>query len=197
MRISIIILLISAIGQIFSADPVSITNPKSKNDSVLLDLSKEILEVIKEKDYNKLSEYIHPFDGVRFSPYGYIDTSTDIKSSRSDFNKNAYSNKKITWGSYDGSGDPIKLTYRKYFARFVYDADFLNAEKTSLNLCLGAGNSQNNIEAIYYGLPYTESYFSGFDEKYSGMDWRSLRLVYKEYEGKYYLVAIRHDEWTI
>ncbi len=168
-------------------------------DSAVLKVTEKILTLIKNVDYLELGNYFHPVEGVRFSPYGYIDTTTDIIFSQIYF-KDLFSNTKpgyYIWGYYDGSGDTINLPIYKYFEKFVYDADFLHAEKTSLNQCLGGGNSQNNILVIYDGLPFTESYFSGFDKKYGGMDWRALRLVFKEYEGKYYLVGIIHDEWTI
>ncbi len=197
LKLLIFILLISVSSELFSFEAENSNDLLYKNDSVLLDLTKEILTAIKDKDYKQLTEYIHPEDGIRFSPYGFIDTANDVTATRSTFRLNAYINKKRVWGYFDGSGDPIKMTSKEYFKRFVYDADFLNAEKTSLNVCLGSGNSQNNILAIYDNLPFTESYFSGFDEKFGGMDWRALRLVFKEYEGEYYLVAIVHDEWTI
>ncbi len=197
LKLLIFILLISASAEIFSFNADCNSDLLYKNDSVLLSLTTEILTAIKDKDYKKLTEYIHPKDGIRFSPYGFIDTANDVTATRSTFRLNAYTNKKRIWGYYDGSGDPIKMTSKEYFKRFVYDADFLNAEKTSLNQCLGSGNSQNNILIIYDDLPFTESFFPGIDEQFGGMDWRALRLVYKEYEGKYYLVAIVHDEWTI
>lgn len=197
MKLLIFVLLFLASSELFSFNGKNNNDLLYKNDSALLDLTNEILSAIKEKDYKKLTEYIHPKDGIRFSPYGFIDTSNDVTATRSTFRLNAYTNKKRIWGYYDGSGDPIKMTSKEYFKRFIYDADFLNAEKTSLNQCLGSGNSQNNILVIYDDLPFTESFFPGFDEQFGGMDWRALRLVYKEYEGKYYLVAIVHDEWTI
>lgn len=47
------------------------------NDSVALTLSKQILSIIKQKNYQQLDSFI---DGeVRFSPYGYIDTLHDKK----------------------------------------------------------------------------------------------------------------------
>jgi len=36
------------------------------------------------------------------------------------------------WGEYDGSGDPIKLTFAQYFDKFVYDHDFANARKSGI-----------------------------------------------------------------
>ncbi len=88
------------------------------------------------------------------------------------------------------------MTFEEYFARFVYNADFLNAEKSSVNEMIGGGTTTNNLVEIYKGCAFTESYFSGFDKKFDGMDWCSLRLVFKKYEGKFYLVGVVHDEWT-
>lgn len=168
----------------------------SKSDSALLPLTKEILTLIKEGDHEALAEHFHPI-GVRFSPYGDIDTVNDQVFNRERFNKHSMTMNFFNWGSYDGTGDPIRMIIRDYFKRFVYDVDFLNAEKTSLNEFTGKGNTIENIMSVYDGLPFTESYFSGFEENLGGMDWRSLKLVYKEHEGKYYLVGIIHSEWTI
>jgi hypothetical protein len=50
---------------------------------------------------------------------------------------------------------------------------------------------------VYRNYDFTESHFSGFEEKYGGMDWRSLRLVFKEIKGRFFLVGVVHDKWTI
>lgn len=166
-----------------------------RKDSVLRALTTEILTYVKNKDLNKFADYIHP-DGVRFSPYGYINTANDVKLSKQEFIAKLKSIDKLPWGNYDGSGEPIKLTVIQYFDKFVYNADFLNAEKFSVNKVLGKGNSKNNLEEVYKGCDYTESYFPGFDKKYEGMDWCALRLIFKKHEGKYYLVGTVHDQWT-
>lgn len=178
--------------------PIPKLEPPVPNDSILISLTKKVLTLIKEKNYVSFAEYIHPVSGLRFSPYSYIDSVKDVRYSRDKFLA-AVKNKKqkITWGSYDGSGDRIFLTPEEYFKEFVYDADFVNPEKLAANKMIGAGNSLNNLEGIYPGLPFTESYFSGFEKKYEGMDWRSLRLVFKKERDRYYLVAIIHDQWTI
>ncbi len=168
------------------------------NDSMVLPLTNEILQIIKEKKYTQLSNYIDPVLGVRFSPYGHIDTITDQKFTNKEFVIYLTNNKtKIIWGSFDGSGDPIKLTIEEYFKRFVYDVEFTNAEKVSLNKVLYAGNTLNNLDSIYQGSTYTESYFSGFEEKYNGMDWRSLILVFRKNKNAFYLIGIIHNQWTI
>ncbi len=168
-------------------------------DSILVHLSKTVLTAFRNRDYTALASFIHPDEGVRFSPYGYIDTLDDRIFNAEWILKQAGSKKqeKILWGEFDGTGDPIRQTLDEYVKEFIYDVDFLNPEKSTVNQFLGGGNSLNNLAAIYTGLDFTESYFSGFDKRYDGMDWRSLRLVFKLKDGRYYLVGVVHDEWTI
>jgi len=40
-------------------------------------------------------------------------------------------------------------------------------------------------------------YFPSFNPDYAGMDWKSLRLVFEQYEGRWYLVGIINNQWTI
>ncbi len=181
----------------------SSANPKQEtivfNDTMAVPVSREILTAVKNKDYQKVASFIEPLKGVRFSPYGYVDTAHDKTFIASEFlsfitNKKAT---KFTWGTYDGSGDKIIFTVDEYFKKFVYDADFLNAPEISLNKTVSKGNSLNNIDSVYKNCVYTEFYSPSFDKKYEGMDWKSLKLVFKKENNKLYLIAILHDQWTI
>ena len=167
-----------------------------KIDTLLLSLSTDILQYLKTKNFKQLATFIHP-DGLRFSPYGYVDTAHDQKLSATQLVGLSQSQKKILWGRFDGTGDPINLSVGKYFDKFVYDVNFLSAEKRSVNKTLSTGNSLKNLSSIYPGYDFTEFYFPGFNPKYEGMDWKALRLVFKKENEKYYLVAIIHDQWTI
>jgi hypothetical protein len=169
----------------------------ASEDSLLLAVSKDILTAIKDTNYNQLVSYIHPTQGARFAPYGYIDTSENRVVQAGELLSLFHSNKKILWGSFDGTGDPIMMTAANYFKRFVYNVDFLNAPDKAANRFIGGGNSLNNIEKVYPGASFTEFHFKGFEKKYEGMDWASLRLVFKKENNTYYLIAIVHDEWTI
>ena len=70
---------------------------------------------------------------------------------------------------------PITLKFSDYYKRFIYDADFLNAEQVGYNKVLGHGNTLNNSFDVYKNSIIVEYYFSGFDPQYEGIDWRSLR----------------------
>ena len=170
-----------------------------KKDSILLKLTQNILNNLKNKHYAAFANHIHPVDGIRFSPYGHIDTIRHIKFSRASFitQSNKSDLEMIIWGEFDGTGDPIKMTLNNYMRRFVYDVDFVKPEKLVVNEFIGTGNSLNNLLSVYKNCNFTESHFSGFEKDYQGMDWKSLRLVFKERNRRFFLVGIVHDEWTI
>ncbi len=177
-------------------DTVAVIDPK--RDSILLQLTSEVFTAFKNKDYNALAAMVHPEEGVRFSPYAYIDTAKDKKLSAAVIKEQADSNKQpvILWGTSDPADEPIRKTINSYVKDFVYDVDFLHPEKVKVNEFIGGGNTLNNLLAVYTGCDFTESHFSGFDKKFEGMDWRSLRLVFKLKDGKYFLVGVVHDAWS-
>lgn len=164
---------------------------------ILATVGTEILIALKAKDYKAFAAYFHPKKGVLFSPYGFIDTTNVQQITKAKFLKVVEEHGSITWGAYDGSGDAIKLTAQKYLDQFVYNADYLNADSTSFNQIIGKGNSKNNLAERFPNCNFLEYYFKGANEKYDGMDWTSLRLVFEKYQNGYFLVAVIHDQWTI
>ncbi len=171
---------------------------KRKVDTaLLLNTSKEILKVIKARDYNKLASFVYPKYGVRFSPYGHIYIQIGQVFSPNRLSQLANQNKHINRGSsWDQGMEPEFLTIDQYFKKYVYDVDFLNAPIKSINKFRSRGTELNNINEIYPGSDVVEFYFPGFKKKLDGMDFRGLRLVFKFYNKKLYLVVIVHDEWT-
>jgi len=168
------------------------------NDSLLLDFSGRVLKAIKEDDGEKIASYIHPKEGIRFSPYTNVDTTTDVNMSVDQF-KGTWSTKggrKRVWGSYSAGEELINMSISEYFKRFVYDLDFLELGEISFNQTKASGTMISNIKDIYPDADYVEYYIPGVDKKFEGMDWRALTLVFKKYEDNLYLVGIVHCEWT-
>ena len=183
-----------------SKDTLQRTNQglETKNtnkDETLKSLNDQILSTLKAKDYTRFSSYIHPEKGVQFSMYAYIQPNQDKRFTRQEFIKYAPTNIKFTWGEKDGSGDKLVLSIKDYFNNLVFNRDFTKGEY-QLNTFKGSGNSLNNLQETYAGFNFTENFLPG-SEQYSGMDWNSLRLVFEELHGTYYLVAVINDEWTI
>lgn len=89
------------------------------------------------------------------------------------------------------------MTPKEYYTKFIYSEDFVEAEQLGYNEILSFGNMLENQFEVYENAIVVEYYFSGFNPEYEGMDWKSLRLVFEEYEGTWLLVGIIHNQWTI
>jgi hypothetical protein len=156
----------------------------------------EIIMALKDEDLTTLESLVHPDQGVRFSPYTYL-RDEDLVFSAQRIQEILADRTVYTWGSFDGTGDPIQLTFGEYYDRFVYDVDFARPHVVGFSETIGMGNTINNIAEVYPQAITIEYHFEGFDPQFVGLDWRSLRLVLEEKEGIWYLVAVVHDEWTI
>ncbi|RXE59977.1 BsuPI-related putative proteinase inhibitor [Acetivibrio mesophilus] len=176
-----------------------------KSDIIESELAKEIIKetadklinAISVKDAKTISELTHPVKGVRFTPYTYVSLENDLVFKKDEIQNFFEDKKDYLWGQYDGTGDDISLTPGEYYEKFIYPADFKDAEKIGYNEVLSSGNMLENQFEVYDNPIVVEYYFSGFNPDYEGLDWRSLRLVFEEYEGTWYLVGIINNQWTI
>jgi hypothetical protein len=166
-------------------------------EEIIKEISDTVLKAIAEKDVKTWAAYVHPEKGVRFTPYTYVEKDKDIIFTKDQIESFFDNEKTYLWGYYDGSGDDILLTPSEYYEKFIYTHDFLNAEKIGYNTVLSFGNAMENQFEVYENPIIVEYYFSGFDTGYDGMDWRSLRLVFQEYRGGWYLTGIINNQWTI
>jgi len=178
--------------------PVIVITPSttpSLVDQTVIDRASEVIQVLKDQDFITLSAYIHPVDGLRFSPYAFVSDS-DVVLSADEVADILADSRSFTWGLYSGSGESISLSFMGYYSQFIYDVDFANAPKMDLNHRLGVSTSMDNIFEFYPSAKMVEFYFPGFDPQFDGMDWRSLRLVFTQHDSIWYLVGIVHDQWT-
>ncbi|MGO4548556.1 hypothetical protein AB4Z29_27585 [Paenibacillus sp. 2TAB23] len=154
-----------------------------------------IISSLKEKKLDRLAAYIHPDKGLLFSPYAHIDTASAQVFPAAEL-PDLTDPTVYHFGDYDGSGEPMDLTFKQYYDKFVYDKDFLHAEKVGADQIIGTGNMMVNIKEIFPGSYVMDYHFSGFDPQYEGMDWESLILVLEESNGFWYVSAIVHSQWT-
>lgn len=146
------------------------------------------------QEFGKL---IHPVKGVQVTPYTHISLDSDMVFAAEEAPFLCNDSTIYDFGAYDGSGEPIRMTASEYFGTFIYDHDYANAEVIRWNQVVDRGGIIDNARDIYPDGQVVEYYFSGFDPQYGGMDWSALRLVFEQYKGSWYLVAIIHDQWTI
>ncbi len=163
---------------------------------VIGERAQEVIESIRDKDFETLADFVHPNQGLLFAPYAWINTEYDLAFSAVQLRQLGNDSTEYLWGGYDGSGKPIELTFAGYYDRFIYSQDFA-ALPVGYNQLLGRGNTVANHFDVFPGAIAVEYHYTGSDSRCDEMSWQSLRLVFQEQAGTWYLVAIVHDEWTI
>ncbi|MCP1311138.1 hypothetical protein [Paenibacillus tyrfis] len=163
---------------------------------VIANQAETVLTALKHQDMNRLQQYIHPEKGIRFSPYATVDVNHDLIFKAGQLPALPQDKTVYTWGTYDGSGAPIQLTFQDYYKRFVYDRDYVQPEKIGYNEIVRQGNSVINLREAYPHSIFIEYHFSR-DADQNEMGWSSLRLVFQKHADTWYLAGIVHDQWTI
>ena len=161
----------------------------------VLPLAESAIRALEARDMDALAELVHSSAGLRFSPYSFVLPEHQVFS-REQLPGLLADPTLYTWGNYDGSGEPIEMSFADYFDRFVYSKDFADAEQVSVDQRLGLGNTIDNSHEFYPEAVVVEYHVPGENPDYGGMDWQSLRLVFQQQEGAWYLVGVIHDEWT-
>ncbi|WP_417431234.1 hypothetical protein [Halpernia sp.] len=177
------------------SDSIQKNEELAAKEPTLKEIDSDILLYIKEKNYSKIADFIHPEKGVRFSMYLTVLPKTDQLFSRQEFLENLNSKKVFVWGEQDGTGNLYKSTLKNYLDEWAFSGDYSTAS-ISENKFEKSGNSLNNLEEIYPEGKIMVNYLKGTDEN-PDFTWSNLIFVFEKYEGKNYLVAIINDRWTI
>jgi hypothetical protein len=174
------------------------TPPVRDESVIVLRQSLKVLDALKAKDMRLLATLVHPEDGLRFSPWAYVHADSERVFSRTEVARLWTDTTRYTWGSEDGTGNPIHLSFAQYYARFVFDHDFTQApQRTYTSAPIRHGNTPSNLADVYPDAAWVEFHFPGFEARYEGMDWASLWLVFRRHREEWLLVGIVHGSWTI
>jgi hypothetical protein len=170
------------------------TTPAITADS----LAQEAVAALSRRDLDSLATLVHPTKGIRFTPYTRVDTTSDRRFSPEQLRAQWLRPDSLLWGSFDGTGDPIRLSFRQYVDKFVYDFDVARAPRVVRDSApMGTGNSIYNLREVYPESAIVEFNTPGTDPRYGGMDWRSLWIVMERVEDRWTVVGIVHGSWTI
>ena len=77
---------------------------------IIEEISNELIDAISVKDFETVSEFTHPVEGIRFTPYTYVSLDNDIVFSKEEIEIFFNDQDVYIWGIYDGIGDEISLT---------------------------------------------------------------------------------------
>lgn len=186
------------VDTVFIVDTVDHSVPVSAVEDVdtqmINRMADRILDALSTADYATLSKFVHKKRGLHFAPYAYVHDDQQVLDKQT-LHAGDTTIQRV-WGSYDGSGEPIELTFGEYHHRFVFDRDFRTSHKIEYQLFQSYGNSLNNIKDYFKGAFNISFYVKGTEE-YGSMDWSQLKLVFDVIDGHLYLIALVHDQWTI
>jgi hypothetical protein len=156
-----------------------------------------VVAILARRDIDALASLAHPTKGIRFTPYTHVDTTVDRRLLPAAMRAQWARADSVLWGSFDGSGDPMRLSFRQYFERFVHDFDAARAPRVARDSApMGIGNSLYNLRDVYPAATIVEFNTPGTDPRYGGMDWRSLWIVLERVGADYRVVGIVHGSWT-
>lgn len=156
--------------------------------------ARQVILAIQAKNMASLSGIVHPTKGLRFSPYTYINTDTDRVFTATQVRGLAANGRRYLWGEEDGSGDPIRMNFDRYYRGYIYDRNFAAVRDVTYNEPSGGGTMISNLFATYTNAIVVDYYVPG---RSNDMDWKSLRLIFQKHGRVWYLVGIAHNEWTI
>jgi hypothetical protein len=157
------------------------------------EMAKSIVKALENENYGAISEYVTKEKGLLISPYEFIESDAVVLSKEEMENLSSIE-KEYLWGYHDGSGKPIRSVPQAYFDRYK---GFTEPDQIILDDVQQRGSTKNNIKEVFPDSKTVEFYQNGTD-KYGGMDWRSLYLVFQhDAEGKLNLSALVTGEWTI
>ncbi len=170
---------------------------QSPAEQVLLARARRALRAFKQRDAASLAALTHPTKGVRFSPYGYVLVERERVLTRQQVRRLFTDRRRYAWGEDDATGETLKLSGRQYIARRVYDHDFLRAPQVFYNQVVFGGTTMpNNVAEAYPHAVFVTFHFPNTNPE-GAQDWTSLCLGFEEHHGKWYLVAVVHNVWTI
>lgn len=154
------------------------------------------IKALKEKNIEQLKK-VTSKEGIRFSPYNYVDVDKHIVLKKDDLIQAFNSEINYVRWWEDGTWDPIIMTFKNYLKRYIYDLDFETLWERNYDQILQRGNTINNIDDIYSGASTVEFFIPGLNPEYWWMDRKSLTLILIQEDNERKIKWITHGERTI
>lgn len=184
---------------------VSSTNDTDKISSdkeienELLALSENIFLLLKESNFKEISKRVNPEKGVTFAFYADFGNPDGYGGQYVTLSKKEIVESKDTkylWGN-DESGKGYKLSLNEYVQQMLLQRwGMEEVEYKIITFNEPAENFAgviNTIHQYYPNAKYVEYHSPGKDEH----SFQSLRFIYQERDGEWYLIGIARDVATV
>ena len=152
------------------------------------ELAKRVVSWINRDNLNEINIHIHPTRGLLLTHnvnFGSINKHFDKNSFKIFYN----SKKRLYWGESYGKGDKIYLSLRDYLKKVVRES-----RKITKIIKVNPKNFAfpNPKGCIAYEVKWINK-----NSKTKEYDWLGLVVIMKKFRGKYYIVGLLYNRWTI
>lgn len=178
----------------YTPDTSKFRIPAARAREIITPKATEVLLAIKNLDMRRLSDFVHPGRGVRFSTYAWVDRD-DKWLSRRQVRSLSVRDARSVWFTADEAGTPMRMTAREYLSKYVYEHDYLKASRVSYNTQHKRSNTIPNVLDFYPRAIVVEYYEPNTDPNERG--WDTLWLVFEKLGRDWYLVGVVKDTPTI
>ena len=104
------------------AESVNVTDSAASDDALdLLRTALDTARAFRDGDYAALAYYVHPEEGVTFTPNTTVDRSVDQTFTAGQIANAPGSSETYIWGTATDSAVPISLTLADYLSAYVWD----------------------------------------------------------------------------
>lgn len=177
-----------------------VLNTEEESDAnierILLKESAVIFSYLENSEFAKLAEKVDPIEGVTFTIFADFAKTDNFGGTPVTLTKDDIVNsldKQFIWGQGDG-GPPLEVTFREYVQEYLLKrlGDKIIYETITFNeSAFVFSGVLNTIHKNYPNAKYVEYYAPGED----GNDrlFQSIRFVFEEREGTWYLIGIVRD----
>lgn len=169
----------------------------SEIQPVLEKKSLYVLSLLQKSDFSALASVVHPEQGLLLSADTYFDDTTFPRRTlqRKELAGFLTNTTTLTWGRNGYSETPIQMTGKDFWETRLYTKRIAqNVPRAYDDVLVTDMNKEAAVEAIQKKFP--GSHFVEYkvvataDER----EW-SLRLVFNEYKGQWYLSGIVRDQF--
>jgi len=167
----------------------------AKDNSKAYQTVVELLRIVgqpyfKENALEDMEKLIHPTKGVIVTDMVSFEDKSQQHYDAKTFLKTLKDDKKILWGKTYAKGDLIRKTLHTWI-------DNAHREMSSITKIETVKGFKGFATAGYSGLKAYEVYWINEDSESKEHDWLGLVVLVSEYKGKWYVVGLLRDRWTI
>lgn len=167
--------------------------PKPFDPAALEQRANAILRALDERDMDTLAGYVHEEKGLLLSPYLSVSDST-VHFSQPEIATLLDDEATYLWG-YGEANTDIRTTPAEYFEQHLQVERFFEADEVLVDTTSPESDPTNYLSSVFPNVKVVEFYTAG-TEQYSGLDWRSLHMVFEQEDGEWRLIALINNLFT-